>query len=150
MEQSDSSNLEVFTSLDRILRNLNVTEQEYNESIVIYTANRQKDFILGPLYSEHVEFIEFQNGKLKANSTHSGYLQNLNFEKTKILDRLRQKVKNVKINEIEFRLGKVKKTIRKETKKQGSLEGKEDLIQFLETIDDPKEKDSLKRLLSFL
>ena len=75
METSDSSNREVFSSIDRILKNLHVSEHEYNESIILYTANREKDFILGALYSDHVEFVEFQNGKLRANSTHSGYLQ---------------------------------------------------------------------------
>jgi hypothetical protein len=127
-----------------------VSENEYNESIILYTANREKDFILGALYSDHVEFVEFQNGKLRANSTHSGYLQNLNLEKSRILERLKQKVRNIKVNEIEFRLGKVKKTIRKTSKKDANFEGKEDLFRFLETIDDPKEKESLKRLISFL
>lgn len=150
METSDSSNREVFSSIDRILKNLHVSENEYNESIILYTANREKDFILGALYSDHVEFVEFQNGKLRANSTHSGYLQNLNLEKSRILERLKQKVRNIKVNEIEFRLGKVKKTIRKTSKKDANFEGKEDLFRFLETIDDPKEKESLKRLISFL
>ena len=137
-------------NIEAILRNLHVSEEEYQESIVLYFTNREKLAILGPLYSGNVEFVEFQRGKLKAHTRNSAYLQNLLLDKSKILKRIQETVPKVPILQLDFRVGTVKTQIQNTEKVTGNLEGKEDLVAFLEKVENPEEKSALLRLISFL
>jgi hypothetical protein len=128
-----------------------ISREELEKAISLRQIDIFWSDMVGGLLADHSRPSDIINSQLVITTTHTAYSQEIGFANTQILGFLHNKLKRKDIKSIRTKIGPVLRPKKKQgTKKTPSLEGKDELVQDLEKISDPKIREKLMELIQVL
>lgn len=125
--------------------------EEIAKSILLRRLTNRWESLVGPVLATHSVPKDIVSNYLLVNTTHPAYSQEIGFHSQKILNCIQKEFGWQHIQTVRCVIGKVQipksKLIQK---KEGTLEGKESLVQLIDKVEDPKLKDKFLELIKVL
>lgn len=134
-------------NIDSLVESFGWKGDKFLEKSVLNRLRSNWVDIIGPIYCNQACPTKFSNSTLWITVTHPAYKMELGFIQENIIQQVNKLFSRKVAHKIKFSVGQVATQHIVAEKKQGSLEGKENLLAIIDSEKDPEAKSRLIELI---
>lgn len=127
------------------------SQDEILKSIAIKKIHNSWEVLVGPILADHSFPKDIQGNSLIVQTSHSAYSQEILFHSHKVLEYSKKVYGKQVLTKLHCVIGNIPTPKKKKLeKKEGSLEGKGELLESIQGIEDKNLKEKLTELIKFM